>query len=91
MTEIDLSKNPFMRWLICKDNLIEELDVSNNPCLSGTNDDQLTGLFCAPMNDAEGNNLLRTLWVSSSQTAIPGVTRNRSSDCIPNETEIKVR
>lgn len=91
LTEIDLSKNPFMRWLICKDNLIEELDVSNNPCLSGTNDDQLTGLFCAPMNDAEGNNLLRTLWVSSSQTAIPGVTRNRSSDCIPNETEIKVR
>lgn len=88
MTVLDTSHNPQLRWLVCKNNLFSSLDVSYNPKLAGPNGDEITGLFCSPMNNARGKNLLKVLWVKEGQT-IDGVTVNRSTDNVPAETEIK--
>ena len=86
---LDTSNNSMIRWLVCSNNLIETLDVSKNRHLSGPNDN-ITGLFCAPMDDKDGNNILKTLYVSAGQS-IEGVTVNRSTEHIPAKTDIVVK
>ena len=87
MKALDVSGNPQLRWLVCGNNLIGSLDVSKNPRLGGTNGDDLTGLYCAPMNDSKGKNILKSLYLSSGQS-IAGVTVNRSTKHVPEETEL---
>lgn len=82
LTALDVSNNTGLVDLICSDNLLTTLDVSNN--------NKLYDLFCSPMNDANGNNLLATLYIHEGQT-IQNVTSNRSSDYIPDETQIVVK
>ena len=79
LTELDLSRNTRLQTLTCDRNLIRTLDLSKNTAL--------TSLDCAPMNDGYGNNLLVTLTLSSGMS-IGGITSGRSSDNIPDGTEI---
>lgn len=90
LESLDISRNPLLRWMNCSNNLIRSLDVSSNPRFSGPNGDDLTGLFCAPMNDASGKNVLGSLWVKDGQR-IEGVTVGRSPSNVPAETEIKIK
>jgi hypothetical protein len=87
---LDVSSCPLLRWLICGNNQIRSLDVFANPHLSGTNGDDITGLFCSPMNDRDGNNLLDTLYVAKGKV-IHGVTVSRASDHVPVGTKIVAR
>ena len=87
---LDISRNPLLRWMNCCNNLIQSLDVSGNAHFSGSNGDDITGLFCAPMNDAFGNNVLESLWVKEGQM-IKGVTVERSAANIPAKTVIKIK
>lgn len=68
-------------YLDCSANLISDLNVSMT---------DITVLYCCPMDDAEGHNLLRTLVVRRDQK-IEYVTENRMSapeKRIPDETLI---
>lgn len=56
---LDLSNNTALTYLSCGGNKLTTLDVSKN-----TN---LLELFCTPMNDAEGNNLLTTIYIADGQ------------------------
>ena len=87
LTELDVSACPLLRWLICGGNRIRTLDLSHNPHFEGPNGDDITGLYCSPMNDADGNNVLETLYVPKGKN-IPGVTENRSTDHVPAGTKI---
>ena len=87
---LDLSGCPLLRWLICGNNLIRSLDVSGNPHFTGPNGDDITGLYCAPMNGPSGGNVLESVFVGPGQS-IPGVTENRSTDHIPSGTKIVVK
>ena len=80
LTSLDLSCNPELEDLQCRNNLLQSLDVSGNP--------RLQSLMCSPMDDGEGINLLSTLFITHGQK-IPGVTENRSTEFIPEETMIK--
>lgn len=82
LSSIDLSANTSLRSIEIRKNYLETLDVSMCP--------NLLYLSCSPMNDADGNNLLRTLYVSEGQN-IRNVTSDRSSDSIPDETQIVVK
>ncbi len=84
---LDISHNPLLRWMNCSNNLIRSLDVSGNPHFSGSNGDDITGLFCAPMNDEKGQNVLESLYLSSGQS-IAGVTVNRSPEHVPDGTKL---
>ena len=86
---LDVSHNPNLTWLRCWGNSIAVLDVSRNPKLGTrtTGGEHENGLSCSPMNDNEGNNLLKSLFVKSNQV-IPFVTRNRSTEHIPAQTNI---
>ena len=75
ITSLDLKYCTNLLVLFCWNCQIEELDVSMLPYLGS--------LRCAPMNT------LKKLYVSESQD-IPGVTRDRSEDNVPAETEIVV-
>ncbi len=90
LESLDISHNPLLRWMNCSNNLIRSLDVSGNAHFSGSNGDDITGLFCAPMNDAFGTNVLERLWVKEGQM-IKGVTVGRSTAYVPAETEIKIK
>ena len=81
LSELDVSHNPMLKQLRCWGNNLKTLDVSGNLHLSS--------LWCAPMNDNSGHNLLETLYVAPGQS-IPLVTENRSADHIPPETIIKI-
>lgn len=87
---LDVSSCPLLRWLICGYNMIRTLDVSSNPHFTGPNGDDITGLFCSPMDDGQGNNLLETIYVSNGQS-LPGVTTERDDNHVPTGTTIKVK
>ena len=91
LTNLDLSHNPELTWLRCWGNRIESLNVSHNTKLGtrATSIDSENGLYCSPMNDEHGVNLLQSLLIASGQT-IPYVTENRDSTHIPAETIISV-
>lgn len=86
LTDLNTSNNPLLRWMVCNNNHIRTLDVSKNPLLSGPSNN-ITGLYCAPMDDADGNNVLETLYIKAGQS-IEGVTKNRSTEHIPAQTSI---
>ena len=88
MDELDVTHNPLLRWLVCGNNFIKTLDVSQNRRLQGPNGDNITGLYCAPMNDGDGRNVLETIWIKRGQK-IQGVTEGRSTEHIPSQTTIK--
>ena len=84
---LDVSSCPLLRWMICGNNRLTSLDVSQNPHFEEPNGDDITGLFCSPMDDDAGNNLLQTLYVKKG-IGIKGVTLGRSQDHIPSATKI---
>ncbi len=84
---LDVFSCPLLRWLVCGNNQIRSLDISQNPHFEGPNGDDITGLFCAPMNDRDGNNILETLYVAKGKY-IDGVTVNRSANHVPAGTRI---
>lgn len=85
LSSLDLSLCPELHFLNCSNNYLAVLDVSHNLNL-GKGEGE-SGLWCVQRRDSEGNNHLKTLFVSSNQ-AIPFVTRNRSTDHIPAQTSI---
>ena len=80
--ELDLSQNERLRFLDCSYNFLEKLDVSAT---------SISTLYCYPMTDAAGNNLLKYMFVSRDQN-INGVTNGRDASKggkrIPDETTI---
>lgn len=82
LRELDLSKNTKMRFLDCSYNYLEKLDISLT---------NISTLYCYPMTDAAGNNLLKYLFIYRGQN-INGVTDGRDSSKggkrIPDETTI---
>ena len=76
---LDLSGNPQLKTLSCQDNRLRSLDVSANL--------RLGRLKASPMNDDEGRNVLEALYVAEGQE-IPGVTKDRGTDCLPAQTKI---
>ena len=81
LTSLDLSNNPSLSVLACHGNRISTLDVSNNL--------HIDEMYCSPMEDADGNNLLSILYISENQV-IPYVTENRDEGHIPASTEIRI-
>ena len=79
LTAIDLEGNPVLTSLRCDQNLITELNVSK--CTS------LSSLDCSPMNNASGQNVLTKLILSTGMN-ISQITENRSSEYIPDGTEL---
>ena len=80
LESLDVSFNRSLEVLVCENNKLESIDVSGLT--------KLRLLDCSPMDDAAGNNMLQTVYVSHGQT-IPGVTEDRSSDFIPSGTMLK--
>ena len=80
LTTIDVSKNTKLKWLECYNNQLTALDLSNST--------QLTGLKCDPMNDAEGNNLLTTIFLTQAQKEANDAKKFIYS---PTETALTVR
>ena len=81
LKELDLSNNKKLRFLDCSYNYLEKLDVS------ATN---VSTLYCAPMNDDSGNNLLKYLFIYRGQS-IEAVTYAKDAykdKRIPDETQI---
>ncbi len=102
LVQLDLSKNKNLKLLMCMDNQLSSLDVTRNSALINlycyenqitsldvSKNPALTTLRCSPMDDADGNNLLETLYVGFEQS-IPGITTDRNSINIPDETVIDV-
>ena len=75
LTTLDVSKNINLRTLYCENNQLPTLDVSNNTALRY--------LDCNPMANAEGNNLLETIYTAEDQE-IETIEK-------PEETEIEVK
>ncbi len=88
LESLNVSACPLLRWLVCRNNRIRTLDLSNNSHFEGPNGDDITGLFCSPMNDGNGNNLLEIIYVPKGR-AISGVTVNRSADHVPTSAKIE--
>lgn len=81
LKELDLSRNRKLRFLDCSNNFLEKLDVSPT---------NISTLYCYPMTDAAGNNLLLYLFIYRGQT-IDGITNGRDSSKgrrIPEQTTI---
>ena len=79
--ELDLSQNKNLRFLDCSYNLIQKLDISATA---------VSTLYCAPMDDEKGNNLLEYLFIFRGQE-IEGVTYGRDAAKvrrIPAQTKI---
>ena len=86
--------------LDCSDNLIsdlylhfapvKDLDCSGNrlESLRLRNFQALERLKCAPMNDENGNNLLKVIYIPEGMH-IPHITQDRSEEYIPKETRIE--
>ena len=81
LTTLDVSKNIALESLDCEANQLTALDVSNNIALKELScaENQLTTLDvskntalieldCSPMNDANGNNLLTTIYTYQGQS-----------------------
>ena len=75
LTGIDFTGCSSLSWIICCSNHISILDIT--PC-----NKEIRNLHCAPMNDADGNNLLKTIYVLSDQS----VPLNQ----LPNQTSVVV-
>ena len=92
LTTLDLTNNTKLTWIRCWENQIRTLDLSHNPQVGkkNTGDPNSNGLWCSPMNDSSGKNLLDVLYVAPGQV-IPNVTENRSDKCIPSGTRIVVK
>lgn len=69
LKELDLSANRKLRYLDCSYNFLEKLDVSAT---------SITTLYCCPMDDANGNNLLKYLYIYRGQV-IEGITTDSPS------------
>lgn len=81
LKELDLSNNKKLRFLDCSNNYLEKLDVSATI---------ISTLYCSPMNDEKGNNLLKYLFIYRGQS-IEGVTYAKDAfkeKRIPDETKI---
>ena len=102
LTSLDVSSNTALTQLVCSSNQLTSLDVSSNTVLFNrrcfgnqltslnvSKNTALTDLYCSPMNDSAGQNLLGYLYISQGQS-IPNVTENRSAGYIPAETIILV-
>lgn len=81
-----LTCNPKLSNLHCWGNRFTRLDVSRNPLLGSGGEE--TGLFCYPMQDILGQNLLEYVFVADGQS-IPKVTFDRDPTRVPAETIIK--
>ena len=92
LTTLDLTNNTKLTWIRCWENQIRTLDLSHNPQVGkkNTGNPNSNGLWCSPMNDSSGKNLLDVLYVAPGQV-IPNVTENRSDKCIPSGTRIVVK
>ena len=81
LKELDLSKNNKLRFLDCSYNYLEKLDVSTT---------EVSTLYCAPMDDDKGNNLLKYLFIYRGQS-IQGVTYGKGAykdKRIPDQTQV---
>ena len=74
LTSIDVSNNPLLTDLHVDENRIEVLDLSHNLKLREHD------TYLAPMEDEQGNNLLKTLYLASQQRSLAGRA--------PGETQI---
>ena len=74
LTSIDVSNNPLLTDLHVDENRIEVLDLSHNLKLREHD------TYLAPMDDEQGNNLLKTLYLASQQRSLAGRA--------PGETQI---
>ena len=100
LTALDVSKNTKLTALRCYSNELTELDVSKNTELIGLacNSNQLTALDVSKTNLGNSNRWLYPLGCSDMSTlktltlktgwSIKGITKNRSTDYIPEHTEI---
>ena len=100
LTALDVSKNTKLTALRCYSNEQTELDVSKNTELIGLacNSNQLTALDVSKTNLGNSNRWLYPLGCSDMSTlktltlktgwSIKGITKNRSTDYIPEHTEI---
>lgn len=78
ISEIDLSANPKLEVVSCWGTFLPQLDVSKNL--------QLSHLDCSP----SPGNLLEVVYIAQGQV-IPGITENRDSELIPENTRIEVK
>ncbi len=79
LTGMDLKGCPSLKEIHCQGNQIKELDVSML--------DYLRVLDCSPMDDQDGNNLLKKISVSVGQD-IQNVTIIRDGNYVPEGTSI---
>ena len=101
LTILDVTVNTALMYFDCSTNQLETLDVTKNTALQrfGCNKNQLksidisknaklVNLYCDPMNDAEGNNVLTTLFLTQVQWDV-----NSKSEFIdaPVETALTVQ
>lgn len=83
LTSLNLGTLSALTWVDCYDNNLTSIDVSHNSAL--------VGMDCSPMNDADGNNLLATLYIAQGQVVdyINGIGDYvRNNDYIPAATNI---
>lgn len=77
LTMLDVTNNTKLIALTCRGNLLTTLDISKNLLL--------TELVCNPMDNAEGNNLLETIYMADGQE------ENFETLEKPEETTIEVK
>ena len=81
LVRLDLSPVPGLRYLNCSGNYLTDLNVSVT---------KVDKLYCCPMADPQGSNILEYVYVGRSQN-IEGVTSNRSAASpkrVPDETTV---
>ena len=75
LTTLDVSKNTALKYFYCGENQLTTLDVSKNTAL--------IELDCSPMNDANGNNLLTTIYTYQGQS-IPYLDKPEATQLVVN-------
>lgn len=75
LTTLDVSKNTALKYFYCGENQLTTLDVSKNTAL--------IELDCSPMNDANGNNLLTTIYTYQGQS-IPYLDKPDATQLVVN-------
>ena len=80
ISSIDLSTAQRLEQFYCYGNRITSLDLSKNQSLAQIDN--------SPM-EVEGNNVLEVVYIYEGQS-IYGVTTNRNSLTIPDETDVRV-
>ena len=90
LRELDLSNNKALSHLDCSYNYLSVLNVSNNIKLGQNSNTPEIGLWCCQHSDADGTNLLKTLYIADGQV-IPYINDgNRSDERIPASTAILI-